>query len=167
MTVEIIKDKVTLRNLNPDDGRNIWELVKACPPLDVNSCYSYLLLTEHFRDTCVVAEAEGKILGYVSGYILPKKENTLFIWQVAVSSEARGLGLAKRMINFLRDNVKERNVTCLETTITPSNTASQRLFQSLAETWDANCEKTILFTTEHFGEEGHEPEECYRIGPWK
>ena len=167
MTIETTKDTVKLRKPTPEDGRNIWELVRACPPLDVNSCYSYLLLTEHFRDTCVIAEAEGKMLGFVSGYLLPNKQNTLFIWQVAVSNEARGLGLAKRMLQYLRDSVEDHNVTCLETTITPSNTASQRLFQSLAKTWETECEKTVLFSSEHFGDGGHEPEECYRIGPWK
>ncbi len=161
------KIDLTFRNPTPDDGHAIWQLIQACPPLDVNSCYSYLLLSAHFSDTCVVAEAEGKILGYVSGYIPPKKPDVLFIWQVAVSSEARGLGLAKRMIQHLQEAVKGDGVQYLETTITPSNEASQRLFQSLARSWDTECVKSSFFTAEQFGGESHEPEECYRIGPWQ
>lgn len=167
MTADSKEKDVLLRKPTPDDGHAIWELIKACPPLDVNSCYSYLLLAEHFQDTCVVAEMDGKIVGYVSGYVPPNKNDVLFIWQVAVGSEARGLGLAKRMIQHIQSAVKKQGVSFLETTITPSNEASQRLFLSLARDWGAPCNRSTMFTAEQFGSEGHEPEECYRIGPWQ
>ncbi len=32
-----------IRKPTTDDGWGIYELVKSCPPLDVNSAYAYLL----------------------------------------------------------------------------------------------------------------------------
>ncbi|HBQ24847.1 MAG TPA: diaminobutyrate acetyltransferase, partial [Syntrophomonas sp.] len=48
-----------MRFPSEEDGRGIWELVKSTRVLDLNSAYSYLLLSKYFSDTCVVAEVEG------------------------------------------------------------------------------------------------------------
>jgi diaminobutyrate acetyltransferase len=79
------------------DGVAIWELVKACEPLDENSLYCNLIQAEHFRDTCVLAEIGGDVVGWVSGYMIPGR-GELFVWQVAVSPKARGIGLGRAML---------------------------------------------------------------------
>jgi L-2,4-diaminobutyric acid acetyltransferase len=53
----------------------------------------------------------------------------------------------------------------LETTITPSNEASRRLFLSLARDLEARCRVTSFFSEEDFGGENHEAEDLFRIGP--
>ena len=88
-----------IRKPNPDDGWGIYELVKSCPPLDVNSAYAYLLLATQFRDTCAVAtNEEGEIVGFVSGYVKSNAPDAYFLWQVAVGEKARGTGLARRLV---------------------------------------------------------------------
>lgn len=74
-----------LRKPEATDGAAIWELVKSCKPLDENSMYCNLVQADHFRETCVVAELDGDIVGWVSGHIIPD-QNALFVWQVAVLS---------------------------------------------------------------------------------
>ena len=67
------------------DGAALHRLISECPPLDLNSLYAYLLLAEHFSDTCVLAEsAGGRIDGFISAYVLPDRPDVLFVWQVAV-----------------------------------------------------------------------------------
>ena len=56
------------RSPSEEDGKDIWELVKSTRVLDLNSAYSYLLLSKYFCDTCVVAEVNGKIVGFVSAF---------------------------------------------------------------------------------------------------
>ena len=58
-------------------------------------------------------------------------------------------------------------VRYLETTITPDNEASIRLFTSFAKRWNTAMETSVLFAGEEFPEAGHLPEELYRIGPLK
>ncbi len=147
------------------DGAAIHALIESCPPLDLNSVYSYLILCKHFSETCMVAEERGEIIAFTSGYIPPATPDTLFIWQVAVGERARGRGLGKRLLGELMRRPACRKVRHLETTITPSNQASWRLFIGFAEGLDATCEDRTLFRDEHFGEADHEPEQLLRVGP--
>ena len=94
---------VRLRKPTVEDGSDVWELISTCKPLDENSMYFNLIQCDHFADTCILAEREGQIVGWISGHIPPEKPDALFVWQVAVSPEARGLGLAGRMLRALFD----------------------------------------------------------------
>src|SRR5690606_35020586 len=79
---------ITLRPPASADGPHLHRLVRACKPLDENSIYCNLLQCTHFADTCVAAEQDGELVGFISGYIPPKQADTLFVWQVAVSEQA-------------------------------------------------------------------------------
>jgi len=127
--------------------------------------YCNLLQCSHFQDTCICAESDGQLVGFVSGYLLPAKPNTLFIWQVVVDGEARGQGLAGRMLQALLEKPACSNVDFVETTITPDNKASQGLFTKLAAALSAKVQVTNGFDkTRHFNGE-HNSEELWRIGP--
>lgn len=123
--------KPLLRKPDATDGAAIWELVKDCKPLDENSMYCNLVQAEHFRDTCVVAELDGEIVGWISGHMIPDKDE-LFVWQVAVGPKARGLGLGKLMLVELIERDACDGATHLKTTITRDNDASWGLFKSFA-----------------------------------
>lgn len=147
------------------DGMALNSLVQACPPLDGNSVYCNLLQCTHFQDTCICAKSGGELLGFVSAYLLPSDPNTLFIWQVAVGEPARGQGLAQRMILALLERPACRHVRQLETTITPSNKASQALFTKVAAALAAPVRLAEGFDREkHFNDE-HESEQLWKIGP--
>ncbi|ALM52605.1 diaminobutyrate acetyltransferase [Halomonas huangheensis] len=155
-----------IRKPNPDDGWGIYELVKACPPLDVNSAYAYLLLATQFRDSCAVATNEdGEIVGFVSGYVKANAPDTYFLWQVAVGDKARGTGLARRLVEAVMTRPELAEVHHLETTITPDNQASWGLFRRLAERWQVPLNSREYFSTEQLGGE-HDPENLVRIGPF-
>jgi L-2,4-diaminobutyric acid acetyltransferase len=124
-----------------------------------------MLICTHFADTCVVAEDESELVGFVSAYRPPTDPHALFVWQVAVKSAARGKGLAKTMIRTLLERETCRGVTFLEATVTPSNVASQTLFRSLAKEHQARCTETCWFPPEAFGTGEHEAELLFRIGP--
>jgi L-2,4-diaminobutyric acid acetyltransferase len=123
--------KPRLRKPNATDGADIWALVKSCKPLDENSMYCNLVQADHFRDTCVVAELDGDVVGWVSGHMIPDKDE-LFVWQVAVSPNARGLGLGKIMLQELIERDVCDGANHLKTTITEDNDASWGLFKSFA-----------------------------------
>lgn len=161
-----LQSQIILRTPNAGDGAAVNDLVERCDPLDENSVYCNLLQCSHFNETCVVAEAEGKLLGFVSGYLLPRDDETLFIWQVAVDRRARGRKLAQSMILDLLQRPACLGVSGLQTTITPTNKASQALFSSLADSLDAEVEQRVLFDRErHFG--GDQPSEVlWDIGPF-
>lgn len=142
------------------------DLVARCPPLDLNSAYLYLLLTEHFPDTCILAEDDDGLLGMVSGYRPPGRDDTLFVWQVAVDPRARGRGLGLDMILGLLSRRSLRPAHWVETTVGPGNQASRSLFRRLAVHLDASLNETALFDAALFGADTHEAEPLLRIGPF-
>lgn len=148
------------------DGFAVNSLVAASPPLDTNSVYCNLLQCTHFADTSICAKSDRELVGFISGYLIPSRANTLFIWQVVVARAARGQGLAIRMLRELLQRPACRKVEYLETTITPSNEASRSLFQRLAESLDAETEESVGFDKEAHFHGGHETEQLLRIGPF-
>lgn len=148
------------------DGAAIHRLIAHCPPLDSNSLYCNLLQCTHFADTSVLAEQQGKTAGFISGYLIPTRPDTLFIWQVAVSDSCRGQGLASQMLEQILRRPACDRVTQLETTVTASNSASKALFQRLASRLNAELASEPLFDSQrHFSGE-HDTEHLLRIGPF-
>ncbi len=90
------QDEWVFRVPTRSDGTRVHELIAQCSPLDENSAYCNFLQSTHFKNTCVLAERNGEIVGFISAYRKPDKPKELFIWQVAVHESVRGKGLAFR-----------------------------------------------------------------------
>ena len=93
-------------------GAAVHKLISECPPLDTNSMYCNLLQSSHFAETAVAAVLENELVGFISGYRIPQRPETLFVWQVAVGEKARGQGLAGRMLKEIL--LREQTVTLSE-----------------------------------------------------
>lgn len=137
--------RITFRKPTPEDGAAVNELIEACKPLDENSLYCNLIQCDHFRDTCVIATSGSDVVGWISAYILPDAPDTIFVWQVAVSSKARGQGLGSRMLNEIVSRPECEKITQMQTTITASNNASWSLFERFAEKQDADLSSEAYF----------------------
>lgn len=159
-------NSILLRKPDSEDGAALHALVGRCKPLDENSTYCNLLQCTHFADTCVAAEMNGELVGFISGYIPPKQPNVLFVWQVAVDEKARGLGLASKMLADLADRDECADVQYIETTITPDNDASWALFRRFADKRGIRTETFILFDSRIHFSGAHKDEHLLRIGPF-
>lgn len=127
------ENMTSLRKPRATDGAAVWDLVRQCAPLDENSMYCNILQCDHFRDTCVLAEADGRAVGWISGHMPPSEPGAFFIWQVAVSERARGQGLGGRMLRHLIAREECAEAARLKTTITETNAASWALFEGFAD----------------------------------
>ena len=149
---------VKLRLPTDGDGHALHQLVARCQPLDTNSVYCNLLQCTDFADTAIAAEnADGNLVGFISGYRPPARPDTLFVWQVAVDSSMRGQGLALRMLLALTARVAAHGVRFIETTISPDNAASHQLGISHST--------SVLFSSQQHFAGLHEDEVLYRAGP--
>ena len=183
---------VHIRPLQRADARALHALICACPPLDVNSLYAYALLALHHGSTCFVAIRDGRLCGAVTGYIRPDQTDTYFLWQIAIAPNEQGTGLGSALLDHVaRYALQQNNLRFLETTISPGNMASQRLFRRFAQRHHVECQQHPLFSandmqpiaipeptpdlsnwSEHHstaaqGAEAHEAEDLYRIGAWQ
>lgn len=156
---------LTLRKPVAEDGSDIHELVRLCSPLDENSIYCNLLQASYFSESAVVAEADGKLVGFITGFVSPNDKQVLFVWQVAVSPAARGLGLGLRMLEHLSARMQRRGVRFVETTITDDNDASWALFRRFAENRGVAIEHAPHYLRVTHFRGHHETENLLRIGP--
>ncbi|ARU55532.1 GNAT family acetyltransferase [Oleiphilus messinensis] len=157
---------ITFRPPSALDGAQVHRLVSLCPPLDPNSMYCNLLQCSHFSDTSVAAVSDDVLVGFISGYLIPNQSETLFIWQVAVGEQARGQGLAGRMIEQILLRSACSDVRYLNTTITESNQASWRLFESIARRLGAELNSSVYFDRDQHFAGDHDSEMLVRIGPF-
>ena len=137
----------------------MWRLARDSGSLDLNTSYAYLLFARDFAETCRIVEVGGETAGFVLGFRRPSDPQTIFVWQVAVDPAFRGRQLGLRMLRDLAANAEY-----IEATITADNTASQRLFASLARSHDTALDRRGLFATEDFPD-GQKAEGLVRIGP--
>lgn len=157
---------IVFRVPRKQDAPAVRRLIENSPPLDLNALYCYLLLCTHFAPTSIIAESNQAVCGFISAYVRPDKEDTLFIWQVAVEKEFRGKGVARSMLLALLERRNATALRYLETTVTPSNVSSDALFSSLAAYLNAGLTKSVLFSESDFGGASHEEEILYCIGPF-
>ena len=165
MTTSPGDSDIRLRPPRLQDGKAVHDLIAGSPPLDVNSTYNYFLLCSHFADTCVIGELNGQVASFLSAYRIPGDPESLFIWQMAVDGSLRGKGMAGRMLQEVLARPAAQGVRFIQTTVSPSNTASRRVFERFAERGGFGFEETVFLTAEDFGDEGHEEEVLFRIGP--
>tara|TARA_B100000029_G_scaffold505053_1_gene585052 strand:+ start:2316 stop:2882 length:567 start_codon:yes stop_codon:yes gene_type:complete len=155
-----------IRSPTTKDGAQIWQLVRETGVLDLNSAYLYLLLCRDFCDTCLVAVQEGRAVGFVSSYRLPCDPSVLFVWQVGVASNAKRQGVGLRLLRELIER-NARSLTAIEATVSPSNVASRRLFESLARVLGVSVVDVPNggFNADDFPPGDHETEPRIRISP--
>lgn len=162
----VLDDGTHIRQPERGDAAAMLALVEESGVLEPNTCYAYLLVCTHFADTSIAAVNGDELRGFIAGYLIPERPDTVFVWQIGVAAAARGAGLGKRMLLELVRSPGCENVRFLETTVTPSNEPSQGLFRSFAREVDAPCNEGPGFEVEDFGESGHESETLFRIGPF-
>jgi len=143
----------------------LHRLVLACPPLDPNSSYCNLLQCSHFSDTSIAATLNEELMGSITGYQVPGRQDALFIWQVAVHPKARGHGLARAMLRRLVSRTASLGIRFIETSITSGNEASWRLFTGFATELHANTERSVMFEQSLHFQGAHDTEHLLRIGP--
>jgi L-2,4-diaminobutyric acid acetyltransferase len=156
---------IILREPIAEDGPAVSALIASSPPLDGNSAYCNLLQCSDFAGTCVVAEREGRLLGWISAYRPPSHPDRIFVWQVAVAAEARGEGLGGRMLDALIARSASRGARELTTTITEANSASWGLFSAFARRHGAVLTRSPRFERDAHFAGAHDTEWQASIAP--
>lgn len=158
--------EATIRAPRSTDGAKVWSLIGATAALDDNSLYCNLLQATHFASTCAIVEQDGKVVGWLSGYIPPDEPDTYFVWQVCVSDAARGQALGRRLIGEVLARPVCRSVTTLKCTITHDNEPSWGLFGGIARKLDAQMRQVEMFDRHAHFEDRHDSEYGVSIGPF-
>lgn len=157
---------VTLRAPRERDAAPLRRLLAEVGTLERNTCYTYLLLCTHFASTCLVAERDGKLVGFVLAYRPPSDPESLFVWQIGVAPGARGTGLGRRMLQAALEQPACRDARFLTATVSPDNAPSMALFRGFAKARGVVCAESVGFAAALF-DEPHPDETLLRVGPLK
>ena len=151
------------------DGSRIHQIAADSKVLDTNTPYAYVLWCHDFAETSVIAEIGGETVGFVTGYLRPTDPTVVMVWQIAVDEQARGRRVAAGLLHALFDAVAPRGAHTLQTTISPDNEASQRLFSSVARARGLTFTRDPLFEASDFtigdAPADHQPEDLYTLAP--
>jgi L-2,4-diaminobutyric acid acetyltransferase len=143
-------------------GLTLWNLARVAGGLDLNSAYSYHLWCRDFASSSVIAWSGGEAAGFVTGFRRELDATCLFVWQVAVHPDHRGVGLGVDMLSHLAG--RHPGDGTVEATVTPSNEASRRMFERFADRHGATVTQTPFLGAEAFPDD-HEAEVLLEIGP--
>ncbi|MBN2371018.1 MAG: GNAT family N-acetyltransferase [Vicinamibacteria bacterium] len=103
----------------------------------------------HFGDSCLVAESNGDVAGFLLGFRSQRKEDLFFVWQIGVSLSARRQGVAAAILRDLEQRLQSSGIKRIECTIDPENAPSIRLFESLGYVNVANRESETIEVKGH------------------
>lgn len=79
----------------------------------------------------LIAEVDGKPVGLASGVVWESDPNVTHIYQMWVSPEARGIGIARALLDRIAEWAKRRRCESLALSVTTINTAAVSLYQSV------------------------------------
>jgi GNAT superfamily N-acetyltransferase len=108
---------ITWRSADPGDAKAVaraiddWWLGRhmvhaVCPQL-----------FEHLGDTCVIAEADGELIGFLVGFASQRLPETGYVHYAGVHPGRRGLGIGREMYGRFADSMRAHGCTrlCAET----------------------------------------------------
>jgi L-2,4-diaminobutyric acid acetyltransferase len=155
--------RLSFRPPGVNDAAAIW---RSAPQrgAERDSCYAFLLLCSHFSDTGVVAEEDGRVVGYALGYRPPIRPPDAFVWQLGVSEGQELSDLGIRLLEELLARRACRDARSLCMTCHPEDAALRELFQQFARRRGARCTIGPCFNAEMFAT-AHADELLLSVGP--
>jgi len=156
---------VRVRRPRPSDGNAVWQLVRQAQSSELGGRHVLRALVQHFADTSLVAEVEGKLVGFVGGYRPPTNLSSMSIWQIDVETSLHRQGLGTALLHALIQCPGCAGVEYLEATVGSSNLAAKRLFEGFAGDLNATCELIADSSPRLLESIAHEREDLFRIGP--
>ncbi|MFE4045961.1 GNAT family N-acetyltransferase [Priestia sp. YIM B13490] len=82
------------------------------------------LFFDHFKNTSFIVEEEGKIIGFLIGFLSQSYSNEAYIHFVGIDPEYRGKGIGKQLYNQFFDVIKQNARNIVRCVTSPVNKAS-------------------------------------------
>jgi phosphoribosylamine--glycine ligase len=122
------RDGIIIREAKEDEFLFVYNLVSQSPPLEKYFQHFFKIMLRYFSSTCLVADYQGKLVGWQMGFVSQNDPNTYFLWQIGVHPDMQGRGLGGLLLDSIENKVIELGCTRIELTIDPENISSEKLF---------------------------------------
>ncbi|MGH1410210.1 MAG: GNAT family N-acetyltransferase [Aeromonas sp.] len=118
-----------LRTATHNDMHAIWQIDAKVFGDDAYPAFFFHQAMDLWPELLLVAEYEGQLVGYVLGGFGQERSQG-WVLSLAVLPEARGFGLAERMMRQMEANQQALQISELRLTVNPANPA-KRLYNRL------------------------------------
>lgn len=133
--------ELKIKQLEKNDIERVKNLVDRCRPYVVpHPDYNYWLLSQYSSEYTVLAEYEGKLVGFVSGFQIHGNPWEMFVIQICTDSDMRGSGIANMLLEELYKRHNKDGKFAVECTISPDNEASRKTFAGFAQSHGGSSE---------------------------
>ena len=123
-----------VRNAFPADFVEIAARSKEWSDLVIERESIYHILTEHFKNTCFIAEDRGAMIGYLLGLRSQSSPDVALVHLVQVAPRLRGNGVGRRMYNQFQAEMKKLGCKTITTHSRPENNSCNRYYRAMGFT---------------------------------
>lgn len=120
-----------IRKADEKDFLSVYNFVSRCKPLENYSEHFYKIMLRYFGNSCIIAEFNDEIVGFVMGFRSQVDNDKFFLWQIGVFSYHRGKEIGKMLLEKFEKVAKELGCKKIEVTVDPENIPSQKLFEKM------------------------------------
>lgn len=113
-----------IREIEPNDCAPIRSVVEAWWGAPMESDCLTKWYFRHFRQTCFVAVKEGRIVGFVLGFLSQSLPDEAYIRLVMVDPACRGMGIARALYEEFIEAVREKGRSAVVCVTAPSKSDS-------------------------------------------
>jgi L-2,4-diaminobutyric acid acetyltransferase len=111
----------------------------------------------------LVAEHAGELVGFVTSFLSDSDPATLFVWQLGVRPDFRGIGLSDRLLDRIAESARTAGAAGIEATIEDDNAPSRAAFVRLAARLGSELQKMEEVAIPSNVGAGETTEDRYRI----
>jgi len=120
-----------IRKADEKEFPSVYNFVSSCKPLESYPEHFYKIMLRYFGNSCIIAEFNGEIVGFVMGFTSQVDDKKLFLWQIGVANLLRGNEIAKMLLEKFEKVAKKLGCKRIEVTVDPENIPSQKLFEKM------------------------------------
>jgi len=155
--LNLLKNKVIIRQAVKEDCPQLLKLMRQlavfeCYIEDFNVSIDDLIkhgFSKQHPSTykAIVAEVEGELLGYLVYYLIPftyDLKPTLFIKELYVSEQSRGLGVGKGLMRFTINEAENKKCGRMKWDVLSDNINAQKFYQSFGALYDDRWQGYVL-----------------------
>jgi len=120
----VMENAITIRCVRHGDSTAIQAVASDWWGRPLESDMLSPSFLEHFHETCLIAERDGSMVGFLIGFLSQSHHDEAYIRLVVVHPEQRGTGVGKALYRQFFDVARRNNRLTVHAVTSPRNLAS-------------------------------------------
>ena len=110
-----------LQPLKDSDLQDVRNLIAGSKELAPDRDSIYWLFSEFFENTSFVCHSEGKLVGFLLGFLNQTKPNQGYVYSIGIAEGHRGNGIGKLLIESFQERIRSLGADTVYLTTTQEN----------------------------------------------